>query len=1153
MSCRLKPDDFHVIKTIGRGAFGEVQLVRRRSTNKVYAMKLLNKFETIKRSDSAFYWEERFIMAHAKSEWIVKLHFAFQDHKCLYMVMDYMPGGDFVNFLSNYDIPEDWACFYIAEVVLAVDAIHQMGFVHRDVKPDNLLLDRYGHLKLADFGSCMRMDEDGLIRSDNAVGTPDYISPEVLQSLSGGLCYGKECDWWSVGIILYEMLTGDTPFYADSLVGTYGKIMDHKKSLTFPEDIEISDEAKRLICGMLTDRNQRLGLNGIYEIKEHVFFRSCKWTFDNIRDHTPPVVPELRGDADTSNFEEVEKEDSKEETVPVSKTFAGNHLPFVGFTYSSDYQLMGPTSKSREASGTRLNLTENGGIGNACNSTVERLEEQLHHVNNSKRQLENDYQVVLRQLSSLSAQGNDAAELRTTNLELEKSVAMQRHDLKEANRLLELEVDARRKAESKVSELWTKIEQEQSVRQHIQMQCQHAGEKVGALEKQRTSLSEKLKSETESNGRLRKSNAELTGAMACQEKNSKEVNERLQQLQQVNAKQTQEISNLQAQVDKSHSLWLQANERLQELTTQQRLAQEELLSARERERELQALKDQLTERVTEFEKEAIKSERQSSGSSSQQNSTGDSSQSSGEHLDGRNLLARLEQESSARVLAERSLHEKEAQLNMLSVDYKQLSGQFGQLEAQHRTELEQMKSIHLQVEQDLRTQLPSEDAFAADSNATEQELIRLRNELNEALERSRQTELELERLSVARGVDELQMKEVQDQFEAEQYFSSLYKSQVQELKEELQEQQAMINQLDEQNGQLSRQVQSITARLEEEREALKRAEQALAQLEKERSLATLDAQNAQHKLRMELSGKESELLRLNERQTQMQFELDESREQREQLQQRLEKLHNEFEQLRLDANRISIAPSLAMTTDSGRSSIVDGTNTVEPTSADELQIKLEQLTKQLKQEKVLTEQAVNKLAEIMNRKDINLSKKKNKANASGDLKRKEKECRKLQQELTTERDKYNQMVAKFQKDLSELQALLHDEGQIKLKLKMEVDSKDSELEQLRQQLNMHESISTSELSLLNAMDNTNSIEDVENLRLEGWLSIPNKQNIRRYGWRKQYVVVSSRKIIFYNSEADKAKADPALILDLRYEMKLKLHTIVVLTGLSFSF
>ncbi|ESO07498.1 hypothetical protein HELRODRAFT_190966 [Helobdella robusta] len=156
---RMHYDDYEMIKTIGRGAFGEVRLVRNKLTKSVYAMKMLSKFEMIKRSDSAFFWEEREIMAHANSDWIVKLHYAFQDPNYLYMIMDYMPGGDLVNLMSNYDIPEKWAKFYCAEVVLALDAIHSMGFIHRDVKPDNMLLDREGHLKLADFGTCMRMDQ----------------------------------------------------------------------------------------------------------------------------------------------------------------------------------------------------------------------------------------------------------------------------------------------------------------------------------------------------------------------------------------------------------------------------------------------------------------------------------------------------------------------------------------------------------------------------------------------------------------------------------------------------------------------------------------------------------------------------------------------------------------------------------------------------------------------------------------------------------------------------------------------------------------------------------------------------------------------------------------------------------------------------------
>lgn len=342
---RLKPSDFHFIKTIGRGAFGKVDLVRHKTSKQVYAMKLLSKSEMIKRSESAFYWEERFIMAHAVTDWIVKLHFAFQDDRYLYMVMDYMPGGDLVYLMSNYDVPEKWAKFYCAEIVLALDSIHKMGFVHRDVKPDNMLLDKNGHVRLADFGTCMKMDSKNLVWCDTAVGTPDYISPEVLESQSSASNlrkpYSNLCDWWSVGVVLFEMIFGDTPFYADSLIGTYGKIMDHKNSLKFDHpEIVISKDARSLIRSFLADQSERLGKNGVEEIKAHPFFSNETWTFDNIHQSVPPLIPDLEKDDDTRHFDYVDDNDSnlEDNRFPVPKAFAGDQLPFVGFTYSSHDQ-----------------------------------------------------------------------------------------------------------------------------------------------------------------------------------------------------------------------------------------------------------------------------------------------------------------------------------------------------------------------------------------------------------------------------------------------------------------------------------------------------------------------------------------------------------------------------------------------------------------------------------------------------------------------------------------------------------------------------------------------------------------------------------------------------------------------------------------------
>ncbi|XP_065843073.1 rho-associated protein kinase 2-like isoform X2 [Oscarella lobularis] len=378
---RLKSDDFDVIKLIGRGAFGEVQLVREKSTKNVYAMKTLSKYEMIKRSDSAFFWEERDIMAHASSPWIVQLHYAFQDQHQLYMVMEFMPGGDLVNLMSQYDVPHKWAQFYTAEVVLALDAIHTLGYVHRDVKPDNMLLDAKGHLKLADFGTCVKLDENGEVRSETAVGTPDYISPEVLRSQGGEGVYGKECDWWSLGIFIYEMLVGDTPFFAESLVETYGKIMNHKTVLTFPDGVDIKASAKGIISSLIREREERLGCHGVDEIKNHSFFENDLWTFDTIRQATAPWIPDLKDETDTGNFDPPDEDDkSKRETFSVPRTFAGNHLPFIGFTFSRTDSLFRDYSPAagKRTTGSDVNVQDAEKLKNE----LESIEKELRAENN---------------------------------------------------------------------------------------------------------------------------------------------------------------------------------------------------------------------------------------------------------------------------------------------------------------------------------------------------------------------------------------------------------------------------------------------------------------------------------------------------------------------------------------------------------------------------------------------------------------------------------------------------------------------------------------------------------------------------------------------------------------------------------------------------
>ncbi|KAL3669229.1 hypothetical protein V7S43_005612 [Phytophthora oleae] len=331
---RLAVGDFQPLAVIGRGAFGEVRLVRKRDSGEIFALKSLEKSAMVLKNQVGHVKAERDILASADQDnkWLVTLHYSFQDDHRLYMVMEYLPGGDLMGLLMKEDtLNEATTRFYAAEMVLAIQSVHDLGYIHRDMKPDNVLLDAHGHLKLTDLGLCKKMDSrvDLLPVSQHAmnpeqaaaaaaaattrgggggnsvdasrskpfsrnrqvafstVGTPDYIAPEVLAQKG----YGKECDWWSMGVILYECLVGYPPFYADEPVQTCRKIVNWKQSFGFPPEAiarlspQCMDFVRRLIC----NAENRLGTGSVEEIKQHPWFHGVDWS--TLRSIRAPYVP----------------------------------------------------------------------------------------------------------------------------------------------------------------------------------------------------------------------------------------------------------------------------------------------------------------------------------------------------------------------------------------------------------------------------------------------------------------------------------------------------------------------------------------------------------------------------------------------------------------------------------------------------------------------------------------------------------------------------------------------------------------------------------------------------------------------------------------------------------------------------------------------
>lgn len=328
----LTIDDFELMTVVGKGSFGKVMQVKKRDTEQIYALKTIRKAHIVSRSEVNHTLAERTVLAQIDNPFIVPLKFSFQSPEKLYFVLAFINGGELFHHLQRegkFDLNR--ARFYTAELLCALECLHEHDVIYRDLKPENILLDYTGHIALCDFGLC-KLNMAGQERTNTFCGTPEYLAPELL--LAHG--YTKVVDWWTLGVLFYEMLTGLPPFYDENTNDMYRKIL--QEPLRFPDDMD--REARSLLIGLLDrDPLKRLGVNGPAEIKAHPFFAQIDWRRLMAKKYAAPFKPAVESATDTSNFDQEFTSEVPADSVVDDYLSESVQQQFGGWTYSGDSKL----------------------------------------------------------------------------------------------------------------------------------------------------------------------------------------------------------------------------------------------------------------------------------------------------------------------------------------------------------------------------------------------------------------------------------------------------------------------------------------------------------------------------------------------------------------------------------------------------------------------------------------------------------------------------------------------------------------------------------------------------------------------------------------------------------------------------------------------
>ncbi|XP_062890138.1 citron Rho-interacting kinase isoform X4 [Mobula hypostoma] len=598
--------DFEVKSVIGRGVFAEVQVVREKATNDVYAMKVMNKQALIEEDNVVFFEEECSILSRNTSPWLPSLQYVFQDKTYIYLVMEYQPGGDLLTLLNRYDdqFDESMAQFYLAELVLAIHSVHQMGYVHRDIKPENILIDRTGHIKLADFGSAAKLTANKTVSSKLPFGTPDFMAPEVLTVMNGDGCssYGVECDWWSLGVIAYEMIYGRSPFVEGTSVKTISNIKNFQRSLKFPDERKTSKEFLDLVQSLLCKAKERLNYEGLIC---HSFFTNINW--NNIRHIPPPFVPTLETDDDVSNFDEPEKI-----SHPMIKAeqlnklgFTGEDLPFVGLSFTKTLAALSRSesvtslmdSPAKTNSLEKKLLLKNKELLES-QDTCHKMDQEVTHLHRKVCELETALEQKDVELQASESQKSileqDLATYITECSSLKRSleqarVEVSQEDDKALQLLQEIQEQSHRMQEIKEQEFHAQMEEMQVTVRQLEEDLAAARRRADLYETElkdtRITADEYRRKAAESQHKLQK----------ARDQGKAEVGEIYAKLEKMNTEQQKKIQELQEKLAKAVKASSEATDLLQNVRQAKERAERDLEKLQGRENSSESFRKKLVE------------------------------------------------------------------------------------------------------------------------------------------------------------------------------------------------------------------------------------------------------------------------------------------------------------------------------------------------------------------------------------------------------------------------------------------------------------------------------------------------------------------------------------------------------------------------------